>query len=251
MNGKFMIGTSGIVVPGTKQTFPEEYREGSRLHYYSRLFNSLEVNSSFYRVPMQGTFEKWEKEVPDDFEFTVKLWRNVTHAKGLAFNKSDIDSFMRAANGVHHKRGCVLVQFPASITFVLLKSVKKILHHLDRIHQKNTWRIAVEFRDMSWYNAVAYDMLETYNACLVIHDMPKSKTPLVDLSVSSVYLRFHGMLGDYRGSYADADLDRYAEHIDKWRDAGKDVYVYFNNTMGGAFENAQRLKEKVASIRHV
>ncbi|MBL0744745.1 DUF72 domain-containing protein [Chryseolinea lacunae] len=248
MSGKLMIGTSGVVVPGTKQTFPEAFKEGSRLQYYSSLFNSLEVNSSFYRVPMHGTFEKWEKEVTDDFEFTMKLWRNVTHVKALAFNKADIDSFMRAVNGVHHKKGCVLVQFPASITFAQLRQVKKILHHLDRANLKSAWRIAVEFRDVSWYTDKTYDMLETYNACLVEHDMPKSKTPAVDLPVRTAYLRFHGMYGDYKGSYSNEDLNACARRIAAWRDAGKDVYVYFNNTIGGAFENAQRLKEKLGSV---
>ena len=65
--GILRIGTSNIVVPGTKQTFPEAFRIKSRLHYYASLFNTLEVNSSFYKVPMASTFEKWSLDVPEIF----------------------------------------------------------------------------------------------------------------------------------------------------------------------------------------
>ncbi len=88
------IGTSGLVLPvPNKQAFPEAFRRGSRLAYYATLFNSIEVNSSFYRVPMPVTFSKWASEVPAGFRFTVKLWQGITHVGGLRFLPVDVNRF--------------------------------------------------------------------------------------------------------------------------------------------------------------
>jgi len=124
-HGKVWIGTSNIVVPGSKKDFPDEFQSTSRLTYYASLFNSLEINSSFYKVPRPQTFERWSSEVPDKFKFTVKLWKQVTHVKLLKFRSQDIDFFMNAANRLDNsKKGCLLVQFPPSITADYLKNWK-------------------------------------------------------------------------------------------------------------------------------
>src|ERR1043165_6254219 len=96
--GIFRIGTSNIVVPGNKQSYPPEFREKSRLNYYSSFFNSLEVNSSFYKVPMPATFEKWSEDVPGDFEFSVKLWKEITHVTELNSELDHIRKFLAAAD---------------------------------------------------------------------------------------------------------------------------------------------------------
>ena len=81
-------------------------------------------------------------------------------------------------------------------------------------------------------------MLERYRAAVVIHDMPKCPTPLIDMEARIVYLRFHGEKGDYRGSYTDEYLQEYAAYIKDWITEGKTVFAYFNNTMGQAVHNA-------------
>ena len=125
-----LIGTSNIVVPGTKQTFPEAFKHQSRLYYYNSLFNSLEVNSSFYKVPMPSTFEKWSADVAEDFQFALKPWREVTHVKELKANLSNIDLLMAAANKTKmKKRGCLLIQFPGKITLAYYNKVEKILQN--------------------------------------------------------------------------------------------------------------------------
>src|SRR5215216_5931244 len=106
-NGVVRIGTSGIVLPGNKQTFPKEFQSGSRLHYYGSLFNTLEINSTFYKVPLPTTFKRWSEEVPDNFQFTTKLWRQITHARKLEYNLTDIDTFMHAADYLGKKKGCL------------------------------------------------------------------------------------------------------------------------------------------------
>lgn len=241
------IGTSGIVLPGAKAAFPIEFQAGSRLHYYASLFNTLEINSSFYKIPMPSTFAKWAAEVPDNFKFTVKLWREITHpiyshSKKLAHDLDDIDRFMHAANHLHVKRGCLLIQFPASITFSDQKAVEKILRRLHQLNSDHSWQLAVELRHSSWYQQEAYSLFDQYKATVVIHDMPASATPATCPLIQCIYCRLHGPTGNYDGSYADEFIYQYAQRIKNWNAQNFEVYVYFNNTIGSAFANAQLLQ---------
>lgn len=79
----FYTGTSGLSLPFPKHSFPPEFQDKSRLTFYASLFNSIEINSSFYKLPMASTVKKWAESVPDNFLFTFKLWREITHNKGL------------------------------------------------------------------------------------------------------------------------------------------------------------------------
>lgn len=244
------IGTSGIVLPGNKTTFPAEFKTSTRLHYYGTLFNTLEINSSFYKIPKFSTFEKWSSEVPEDFLFTVKLWRGITHVKKLEYSVDDLTNFMRAAEGLGSKRGCLLIQFPASIRISDLTQVEKILRDVTDANQQKQWKIAIEFRHKSWYQEHIYHLLSSYNASLVLHDMPNSpslKEDVLSASLNSkcLYLRFHGPTGQYNGSYSNQFIDDYAEQIKKWLASEKTIYIYFNNTIGSALQNAQRLQQKI------
>ena len=244
--GTVWIGTSNIVVPGSKKDFPDEFQSTSRLTYYASLFNSLEINSSFYKVPRPQTFERWSSEVPDKFKFTVKLWKQVTHVKLLKFRSQDIDFFMKAANRLDNsKKGCLLVQFPPSITVDYLKKLETLLRRIDKNNPGRAWRTCIEFRHKSWYTADVYTLLSRFDAALVLHDMPASKISVTKAPVVFVNLRFHGIKGDYRGGYTPEQLQRYAGKIKRWIKQGKDVYAYFNNTIGDAFNNAQLLKEQL------
>jgi uncharacterized protein YecE (DUF72 family) len=242
--GRVWIGTSNIVVPGTKKDFPENFQSSSRLTYYGSLFNTLEINSSFYKVPRPVTFERWSAEVPEQFKFTVKLWKQVTHIKHLRFRLQDIDFFMKSANRLSpSKKGCLLIQFPASITIEFSKKLETILQRIHQRDPEQQWRKCVEFRHKSWYNDKVYALLTGYNAAVVLHDMPASRLAAINSAVIFVNLRFHGIKGDYRGTYTPELLERYAAKIKKWTKQGKDVYAYFNNTIGNAFENARLLQQ--------
>jgi uncharacterized protein YecE (DUF72 family) len=240
--GILRIGTSNIVLPGSKLTFPAAYREKSRLNYYSSLFNSLEVNSSFYKVPMRSTFEKWSKDVPEDFRFTLKLWREITHAKNLAFNIDYIDYFLKVAEGIGNKKGCLLIQFPGKISFDYYNQVENMLERVQQLNPENEWKIAIEFRNAGWYVSETYELLDNYHASLVLHDLPKSKNFEINQHAPFVYIRLHGPKGDYRDSYSNQFLETQFQQIKVYLKSGKDVYVYFNNTIGNAFENASYLK---------
>ncbi|MEO6733576.1 MAG: DUF72 domain-containing protein [Ferruginibacter sp.] len=238
--GTLRIGTSGIVVPGTKLSFPPAFQDKSRLYFYSSLFNTLEVNSSFYKIPMTKTFEKWSNEVDESFQFTIKLWREITHTKKLEIDLDNIDKFLKAADLLGNKKGCLLVQFPGKITLEYYNQVEQILERI--VASNYQWRIAVEFRNASWYVGEVYEMLDEYGASLALHDIPKGKNLEVNKGAKFVYVRFHGPRGDYRGGYDNIILKEWSKRMEGWLDDNKDVYAYFNNTMGLAFENAMTLK---------
>lgn len=240
--GKIRIGTSNIVVPGNKSTFPERFRLGSRLHYYSSLFNTLEVNSCFYKTPMNATCNKWSLDVPEDFQFSLKLSKGITHVKDLKAEAGCMEKFMKAAEGIGSKKGCILVQFPGMITLDYFEQLERILDELKTLDPNSAWRKAVEFRNDSWHIGETYELLDQYEAVMVLHDKSKGKIMEVNGKPGFIYLRFHGPKGDYRDSYTGSFLKDKAKQIRMWLDEGKDVYAYFNNTIGSAFDNAVTLK---------
>lgn len=236
------IGTSGIVSPVPKEEYTPVFRNKSRLAYYANMFNSLEVNSSFYKYPKPSTIAKWATEVGDDFRFTFKCPKVISHAKHLQFDPEEVYGFTKLINEIGNKKGCVLVQLPPSLLVDNYSQLEKLLTILTNEHKN--WHIAIEFRHVSWYISEVIELLDSYKAAMVLHDLPKSATPL-DFVSDFFYLRFHGENGRYRGSYDNATLHQYAELIKEWLVNGKTVYCYFNNTMGEAFSNALDLKSNV------
>lgn len=246
MKNQFFSGTSGLVLPvPNKQAFPPEFQDQPRLAYYAALFNSIEVNSSFYKVPMGATVNKWANVVPDDFKFTYKLWRNITHNKELAFDPADVFRFMDVIKYAGSKKGSLLVQFPASIKADKAPQLENLLNCIRQADTDREWQTAIEFRHTSWYQDKTYYLLDKYNMGLVLHDMPASVAPLIETEADFIYLRFHGPNGGYRGSYTDDFLLEYASYIKDWVTDGKTVYAYFNNTMGDAIGNLTTLNKFV------
>lgn len=246
--GSYYAGTSNIVLPvPNKQAFPPAFRDKSRLTYYSSLLNSLEVNSSFYKLPRGATVRKWTEEVPTGFTFTFKLWQEITHSKGFQFQRDAVLQFMEqiAQAGAH--KGCLLVQFPPSLTVDKYGSLEELLETLQSIAPEHSWRIALEFRHPSWYIGEVLELADEYACSLVLHDMPRSANSEFNKQATFVYLRFHGPTGDYRGGYSDTFLQQQAQRISQWRREGKDVFAYFNNTIGDAFKNVVTLNKLVAA----
>lgn len=237
----FYSGTSGLVLPVPQALYPPEFQGKSRLNYYASLFNSIEINSSFYKIPQVSTVSKWAESVPGNFQFTFKLSKAITHAKGLDFYADDIDHFMQTIANIGNKKGCLLVQFPPGLKIEKCNQLQNLLISIKAGNPSNIWKVAVEFRNQSWYHEDVYDLLNQYKVSMVIHDLPSSATPLTASTGDFRYLRFHGPGGRYRGSYSDDFLYQYAEYIKAWTSEGKAIYLYFNNTMGDAVKNLQTL----------
>ena len=241
MKNLYRSGTSGLVLPvPNKQSFPPEYRDKPRLTYYASLFNSIEINSSFYKVPKGTTVKKWTTEVPRDFVFTYKLWQEITHVKGLAFNPKDVLNFMSVINEAGDQKGCLLLQFPPSLTIDGFSQVESLLSMI------SDWKVALEFRHSSWYISETFELADEYGASIVLHDIPKSRNTRLNKKAEFVYLRFHGPAGDYKGGYTLPQLEQNAVQIKAWMQEGKEVFVYFNNTIGDAIKNLRGLNALIS-----
>ena len=242
----FYTGTSGLLLPvPNKLSYPEKFKEKSRLTYYGSLFNSIEINSSFYKVPMASTVVKWATQVPEDFKFTFKLHRGITHQRGLIFDPVEVSSFMKIISGAGSKKGCLLIQLPPSLKIEYKNQLFRMLTIIKELNEPDSWGLAVEFRDNSWYVGHIYDLMKKLGIAIVVHDMPKSKTPIIEESQNFVYIRFHGAAGDYRGSYSYEILDFYKQNICSWLGQGKKVFLYFNNTIGDAIKNGMDINRMV------
>jgi uncharacterized protein YecE (DUF72 family) len=248
----FYSGTSGLLLPVRNKLFyPDEFKEKSRLCFYGSLMNSIEINSSFYKIPMASTVKKWAEDVPGDFKFTFKLFREVTHNKGLAFDPETVRRFMQVISAVGDKKGCLLVQFPGSVRIGNLKQLVLLMEVLREADVEKAWNIALEFRHVSLYHDDVYRFLEDYGMAMVIQDKPPAATPILDTGLPFVYLRFHGPGGSYKGSYEDDILYEYAGYITDWMADGKTVYTYFNNTTGSAVNNLYTLRNVVLGAEGV
>lgn len=235
---------SGIALPMPKAQYPPAFRDKSRLEYYASLFNSVEVNSIFYKLPRPSTVSRWRDSVPDDFRFTFKVSKTITHAKGLHFRQEDVSAFVNTVAEIGEKRGCLLAQLPPSLKVDSLNELQTFLESLCEA-TRDAWRIALEFRHASWYEREVYELLADYNVAMVMHDMAASATPPSPVTGRFVYLRFHGPEPRYGGDYADEVLRTHAARIKSWLKEGKTVFAYFNNTMGNGVNNLQTLNRFV------
>jgi uncharacterized protein YecE (DUF72 family) len=243
---QFYCGTSNVALPERNKTlFPEEFQDKSRLAYYSTLYNSIEINASFHKIPLPRTIERWVREVPEDFLFTFKLFRGITHSKELSYNKADLERFLEVANLVGDQKGCLLLQFPASVKASGISRIEALLSHISTTRKAEGWKLAIEFRDVSWYREEVFDLLKAHNTALVVHDMPRGAPPPLSLAADFVYVRFHGENGRYRGSYSNEFLYDQGSRIKEWMSKEKTVFAYFNNTMGEAAKNALTLKQLI------
>jgi uncharacterized protein YecE (DUF72 family) len=237
-SGNIYTGASGLVLPvRNKLAYPAEFQDKSRLHYYASLFNSIEINTSFYKLPMAATVKKWQQSTPDGFRFTFKLWREITHNKELIFKQEDVLRFLEVVSEAGTKSGCLLIQFPPKTTFDYELQLEQLLIRIKEHPLSSQWKLALEFRHKSWYTESTYELARVFDACIVIQDLPASATPFLPQEAGHVYVRFHGPNGGYRGSYTDDFLYEYSHYIKAWKEEGKEVYAYFNNTMGNAVNN--------------
>ncbi len=166
--------------------------------------------------------------------------------KALAFPVEDLDRFMEGLSAIDApKRGCILVQFPASFKFLQWKLFLTLTEALCALNEPQGWHIAVEFRDTSWYRDQTSLFLKNHGISIVVHDKAGGAFSVDDTIADHVYVRFHGPEGDYKGSYEEAFLHEYATYIDAWLDLGKKVFVYFNNTMGNALSNMKTLRNEI------
>jgi uncharacterized protein YecE (DUF72 family) len=242
----FYSGISGLQLPTPRYQMEAEHQGKSRLEIYSGMFNSIEINSSFYNIPVAKTITKWSNTVDRSFRFTFKFFKEISHAKHLDFDIVKVQQFLRAIEIQQTQKGALLIQLPPSMKSENLERLGDLMAAIRQYDSLHTWDLAVEFRSKDWYNDDLYGLILANKAAVVIHDKTASATPMNMAEISEfVYLRFHGPTGNYRGTYPPEFLQEYATYIQEWLSQGKKVYCYFNNTMGDAVANLRTLNSMV------
>src|ERR1700712_620544 len=139
--GKFRAGTSGLVLAEpNKAAYPPAYQDKSRLEFYASRFNSIEINSSFYKIPRALTYKKWADMVPKDFQFTVKLWQGITHEKNHTSLQENLEVFFEAVDVLQVNKGCLLIQLPAG-SVLRQSEFLDMLESIKRVDQNSAWRL--------------------------------------------------------------------------------------------------------------
>lgn len=210
----------------------------NRLDFYLRLFQTVELNASFYRWPKTPAFKSWQRRLPPGFLFSVKAPRHLTHTTRLYAPERWIERISACWHELADKRAVLLVQLSPNFPVDLAR--------LDYFLAKTPpWiRTAFEFRHGSWHQEPVFRLLEQYGAAYCI--MSGANLPcILRATASFVYVRMHGPDPNhlYSGSYSDTDLSWWASRIGEWQTQGREVFVYFNNDgEGHAFRNAATLR---------
>jgi len=234
---KILLGTSGWSYKEWIGPFYTQ-QDKSFLKTYSKVFNTVEIDSTFYRYPSKGTVMGWTRYSPEGFVFTAKLPKLITHKKKLGIVsevEEDLSTFIDLMEPLwlSGKLGCLLIQLPPSFDYKPkeLESFFKIL--------PSQIRFAVEFRNLSWIKEETYPLLEKYHVAYTIVDEPLLP-PEVHTTSDIAYFRWHGRgeqpWFDYR--YKIEELKPWIPKLKKTAKKAKTVYGYFNNHFHGyAVEN--------------
>ena len=245
------IGISGWTYPPWRGTFyPEKLPQNRELAYASRQVNSIEINGSFYSLQRPSSFIKWYQAVPDDFVFSVKANRYITHVLRLRNCRAPLANFF--ASGVlalNEKLGSVLWQFPPSMKLDL-ERMEEFLAMLptDAVHAKrlaencdpwmrerayfevnNNWRIrhAFEVRHASFRNSAFLRLLRKFKAALVFSDSGGKWPYIEEVTADFIYIRLHGAEELYASGYNTRALKTWARRIRSWQ--ARNTFVYFDN----------------------
>jgi uncharacterized protein YecE (DUF72 family) len=246
---RLFIGTSGYVYKHWRGVFyPQTLPARAWLPFYAERFDTVELNSPFYRLPTKATFRAWARTVPPGFVFAVKASRYLTHLKRLKQPSDPLRRFLTRAAGLESTLGPVLFQLPGQF-HADIPRLQRFLHVLARQRHVPHLRAVLEVRHPSWLVPDVFDALAKTNVALCLQDWREA--PVTGpITADFVYLRRHGTAGRYGGSYTDAMLRDDARAIRRWRRNGRDIYVYFNNDGGGAaVRDARRLSELLRSPR--
>lgn len=270
MHGEVRIGISGwIYEPWRGVFYPEKLARKRELEFASHTFPTIEINGTFYSLQKPSSFERWAKETPDDFVFSVKGTRFITHIRRLRDVEVPLANFF--ASGVlklGRKLGPILWQFPPSFKFEsnLTEDFLALLPHdsmqagmIAKSHEpwmegrvftepevKMKVRHAMEIRHKSFVTAEFVELLRKYQVAIVCADAVEWPR-LMDVTSDFVYCRLHGSEVLYASGYSDDALDMWAARVAAWAQGGeaqdgerasdvpakvseaRDVYVYFDN----------------------
>lgn len=236
---KRYIGTSGWQYADWKGIiYPEEMPAKDQLAFYATKFNTVEINSTFYHMPRVTTAQKWYGQVSDEFRFTLKLNRYLTHTKRLIIDEEStrvLDEFITTARALKEKLGLVLIQLPPSLKC----DTDRLRTFLEAVN--GAVPLAFECRHESWFTDEVKDVLHEFQVAWVINDSPNRWPSAKFVIGRQLYIRFHGNKVLYKSSYTDEELRQWAGFI--MNQHVETSWIYFNNDYGGVGpKNAEQLR---------
>ena len=214
---RIWLGTSGFSYKEWKGKFyPEDLPDRSMLQAYATRLNSVEIDSTFYRMPTLKTLAAWKDATPDDFRFAIKASQQITHRQRLKVPSDALEYLMGALPALDVRLGLVLYQLPPFFRC----DASRLEAFLERLPRGI--RSAFEFRHESWFTPAVYALLERYNTALCIHDADDHTTPL-QVTANAVYVRLR------RSQYSLQQREEWRERFREWSGGGTEVFAYIKH----------------------
>jgi uncharacterized protein YecE (DUF72 family) len=223
-----------------ERVYPKGMGPGRWLEHYAGLFETVEVNSTFYRLASRHAVARWAEQTPQAFEFALKASRFLTHMKRLTDMGRGVRRFYERIEPLTEagKLGPIVWQLPENFR----RDDDRLAGALERLP---AGRHCFEFRHDSWFHERVYALLRERDVALVIGDHPQRPFQEHELTASWTFVRFHYGRRGRRGNYSDRELDEWARRIRGWR-RSVEVYAYFNNDWEGfAVRNGLGLRERL------
>ncbi|MBN2151885.1 MAG: DUF72 domain-containing protein [Candidatus Lokiarchaeota archaeon] len=251
MTARFNIGTSGWSYDEwAGPVYPASIKAAKQFDFYSRLFGTVEINSSFYNIPGDAAVRSWAKRAPEGFTFAAKIYKGITHEAKLDPRKAGdvLAVYMRRFQPLDAVIHSYLLQLPPSFS----KDVPQHLADLGKFLASwgRDWppdKLVVEFRHRSWFNDDTHRLLKQHGATYCVVVEPGLPQDQVVTHPKKSYVRFHGFGKDpmFNYNFTPGELEEWSGRLKTL--AGKvdgDVHVYFNNHFSGyAVQNAQTLMD--------
>lgn len=220
------IGTSGFLYEHWRGRFYPSTARGSELEHYAGLFDTVELNVTFYRMPSAATFRSWADRVPDGFLFAVKASRYLTHVKRLREPGDSVKFLVERVTELGPHLGPILLQLPPDMTV----DVPRLEGAIEAFPA--SFRLAVEPRHRSWFTDELRAMLTARRVALCLADRRGPVTPAWR-TADWTYLRFHGGRASPRPCYGERALETWSTRVHEDWGSGADGFAYFNNDHHG------------------
>jgi uncharacterized protein YecE (DUF72 family) len=240
--GEIHIGTSGWHYKHWRGPFyPEKLAPSKMLGYYAAHFDTVEINSSFYRLPLESGLNTWRDSTPKNFHFAVKGSRFLTHMKKLKAPEPGVAKFFERVDLLGEKLGPVVFQLPPWWE----ANPSRLEAFLEALPRRR--RYAFELRNPTWHTPEINAILRRHNAAFCIFEIAGFFSG-IEITADFTYVRLHGPGGAYQGSYSRETLGDWALRIKEWRRDLRAAYIYFDNDQAAyAVENALALKRMVSA----
>jgi len=244
--GRAYVGCSGWVYKDWRgRVYPAEMPQREWFAHYADLFDTVEINNTFYRLPTDAAVDGWHDQAPPGFRYALKVGQFGSHRKKLREPDAWLPNHLERVERLGAALGPNLVQLPPNWH----RDVGRLDEFLAAAPSRIRW--AVELRNPSWLHDDVFETLARHDAALCIHDLLADHP--WEFTTDWTYVRFHGpraLEQPYHGRYTGRRLRHPAERLADRLRSGGDVYAYFNNDVeAAAVQDAAWFRERLQSLR--